>query len=434
VAASGSLLAWALVTTLFASAVVLASVTAARAEIFYVYDELNRLFAVVDEQGNAATYTYDAVGNILRIERFDAAQQPGPVRITLVTPTAGKVGTQVQIFGTGFSATPSQNSVAFTGATATATEAAPNRILTSVPSGAATGTITVTAPLGSATSASVFRVLGEFTITPSTASIFVNRPAQFQALEGGAPATNVRWTVNGLPGGDTTVGTVTADGLYTAPPIVPNPSTVTLTATHTDDSTLTASSTVTIMPPQPVFLAAQGVSVGVGAPPATVDKNVTASVSVVVTETAAPTIASATLVSLAVTETAAPTIAAAGLASVQVAESPPAAFAAAGPTAVAIAPVVTVVTPASGARGETLTLTLSGSGFAGATAVTLLLNNATDTTITVANRVVNADGTQVTVDITIGASAPLGDRVVRVTTPGGSSTAAGTGGNLFTVQ
>jgi YD repeat-containing protein len=398
VAASGSLLAWALVTTLFASAVVLASVTAARAEIFYVYDELNRLFAVVDEQGNAATYTYDAVGNILRIERFDAAQQPGPVRITLVTPTAGKVGTQVQIFGTGFSATPSQNSVAFTGATATATEAAPTRLLTSVPSGASTGAISLTAPLGSATSEAVFRVLGELTLEPATVSIVVTRFVQFRALEAGTAATNVRWTVNGLPGGDTTVGTVTADGLYTAPAVVPTPATVTVTAIHTDDSTLSASATVTILPPQPVFVAGRGVSVGVAAPPATVDKNVAASVSV------------------------------------KIAESSPAAFAAARLTAVAIAPVVTAVMPSSGARGATLTLTLSGSGFGGATAATLLLNNASDAAISVANLAVNAEGTQATVTITIDAGAPLGARVVRITTPGGNSTAAGTGGNLFTVQ
>jgi YD repeat-containing protein len=400
VSASGSLLAWALVTTLFASAVVLSLVTAAHAEIFYVYDNLNRLFAVVDEQANATTYTYDSTGNLLRIDRFDAAQQPGPVRITLVTPTSGRVGTEVQIFGSGFSPTPSQNSVAFTGATATATAAAPNRLLTSVPSGATTGPITVTAPLGSATSQVIFRVLGELTLTvePATASIIVNRFVQFQALEDGTPTTNVRWAVNDIPGGDATMGTITADGLYTAPAVVPAPSTVRVTAINKDDSTLTASSTVTIVPPQPLYLAARGVSVSVAAPPAVVDKNVNASVSA------------------------------------KVAEGPAAAFVAAGLTAVAVAPVVTSVTPASGARGETLTLTLSGSGFAGATAVTLLRNNATDTTIGVANLAVNAEGTQATVDVTIGASAPLGPCVVQIRTPGGSSTAAGTGGNLFTVQ
>ena len=369
--------------------------TRAHADVFYVYDDLNRLVAVIDAQGNAATYTYDAVGNILRIDRFDANQQPGPVRITLVTPTAGKVGTKVQIFGTGFSTTAAQNSVTFTGASASATDAGPTRLLTTVPSGAATGTISVTAPLGSATSAAVFRVLGQLTATPATASIIVSRSAQFQALEAGIPTTNVRWAVNGLPGGDTTVGTVTVDGLYTAPTIVPSPSTVTVTAIHKDDPTLTASATVAILPPQPVFLAARAVSV-------------------------------------AVAETTSP-LAAAGLVSVRVAENP-AAFAAAAPTAVAVAPVVTAVTPISGARGETLTLTLSGSGFGGATTATLLLNNATDTTITVANLVVNAGGTQATMDIMIDAGAPLGARVVQVTMPAGSSTAAGTGGNLFTVQ
>src|SRR2546428_4331517 len=277
--ANHSLPSRALKATLLASAVFLSLVTAARAEIFYVYDDLSRLIAVVDEQGNAATYTYDAVGNILRIARFDAAQQPGPVRITLVPPTAGKVGTQVQIFGTGFSPAPTQNTVACTGGTATVTESAPNRILTAVPSGAGTGTITVTAPLGSATSQAVFRVLGELTVTPSTASVFVNRSQQFQALEAGTATTNVRWAVNDLPGGDSTVGTVTADGLYTAPAIAPNPSTVRVTAIHKDDSTLSASATVTIMPPQPAFIAARAVSVGV-AEARPVNPNVTALVSI----------------------------------------------------------------------------------------------------------------------------------------------------------
>src|SRR3989442_885998 len=73
------------------------------ASVIYVYDDLNRLIAVIDQQGNAATYTYDAVGNILRIERFNAAEFPGQVGITLVSPNEGKVGTTVQIFGKGFS-------------------------------------------------------------------------------------------------------------------------------------------------------------------------------------------------------------------------------------------------------------------------------------------------------------------------------------------
>jgi YD repeat-containing protein len=69
--------------------------------VYYVYDELNRLIAVVDQQGDAATYTYDAVGNILRIDRFDAAGLPGGASISLFTPSAGAVGATVQVFGRG---------------------------------------------------------------------------------------------------------------------------------------------------------------------------------------------------------------------------------------------------------------------------------------------------------------------------------------------
>ncbi|MCI0370958.1 MAG: RHS repeat protein, partial [candidate division NC10 bacterium] len=54
-------------------------------EIRYLYDDLGRLVGVVDPQGNAAEYVYDAVGNILQIKRFNVV--PGAaVAITLVTP------------------------------------------------------------------------------------------------------------------------------------------------------------------------------------------------------------------------------------------------------------------------------------------------------------------------------------------------------------
>ena len=39
----------------------------------YIYDDLGRLSQVIDGQGNVATYTYDAVGNLLSITRNAAA-------------------------------------------------------------------------------------------------------------------------------------------------------------------------------------------------------------------------------------------------------------------------------------------------------------------------------------------------------------------------
>jgi YD repeat-containing protein len=381
--------------------------------ISYVYDELNRLVGVVDQQGRAAAYSYDPVGNLLAIERFDASGQPGPVRITLLSPRKGAVGTRVQIVGTGFSPTPSLNTVAFTGAAATVLEASATRLVTTVPTGATTGAITVTTPLGTAASPMPFQVLGEITVTPASTSVSISGVRQFQAFETGSPTTNVRWAVNGLPGGDATVGTITANGLYTAPASVPNPARVTITATRQDDPNVSASATVFIWPP--LFFAAPPVSVRV-AESLSVNNNLTAGVSVAVAPSAGP-----------VPVVSAPV-------SVRVGSAAEATFTAAAPVSVSVAPVVTGVAPATGDRGAALPVTLTGVGLTDATSVEVLQNNAPDSAITVTNLSVSADGTQATVDLAIGAGATVGPRVVRITTPAGSSTAAGTGGNLFTVQ
>jgi hypothetical protein len=52
--------------------------------------------------------------------------------------------------------------------------------------------------------------------------------------------------VNGVTGGDSTHGTISASGLYTAPSAVPNPATVTVTAISQADATKSASATVAI--------------------------------------------------------------------------------------------------------------------------------------------------------------------------------------------
>jgi YD repeat-containing protein len=200
--------------------------------IYYVYDALNRLVVVVDQDGNAATYTYDGVGNILRIDRFDASGLPGGVGISLFVPNAGKVGTSVEVFGKGLAPA---STLAFNGTPATIVGATPNRLATTVPAGATSGPLSVTSELGAATSAAAFHVLGTLAVAPATAQVNVARPLQFQAIEDGTPTTNVRWSVNGIPGGDPASGIITTAGLYTAPGFVPARPTVTIAATHLDD-------------------------------------------------------------------------------------------------------------------------------------------------------------------------------------------------------
>jgi YD repeat-containing protein len=234
--------------------------------IHYVYDDLGRLVGVVDQNGDAATYTYDAVGNIFAIGRHNVADTPGPVAITLVAPGKGKVGTPVSIFGQGFNPDPAQNTVSFSGAIATVTAATTNSLTTSVPPGALTGLVTVTTPLGSATSPEPFRVLGLLTVSPAGAVLVPNGTQQLTVLEGGSPTNDITWAANGIQGGDATVGTISSGGLYTAPATVPSPPTVTVTATLLDDTTISASATIAILAPQPLAIVAPGVSVAVAAP------------------------------------------------------------------------------------------------------------------------------------------------------------------------
>lgn len=126
----------------------------AHADVAYVYDALGRLVAVVDGAGNAAKYSYDAAGNLLSISRTTSAT----LSVFALSPNNGPVGTSVTIYGDGFSATASQNTVKLNGLSASVTSSTLTTIVTSVPAGATTGPISVTAPAGSATSSTSFTV------------------------------------------------------------------------------------------------------------------------------------------------------------------------------------------------------------------------------------------------------------------------------------
>ena len=143
----------------------LAAVTPS-AGIVYIYDELQRLKSVIDPVGEAATYTYDAVGNLLSITRNNSSQ----TSIVDFNPNGSSVGNTVTIYGTGYSATPSQNNVTFNGVAATVVSSTLTQIVTTVPAGATTGPIAVTSPAGGATSVSAFAVSGASTAAPTIAS------------------------------------------------------------------------------------------------------------------------------------------------------------------------------------------------------------------------------------------------------------------------
>jgi YD repeat-containing protein len=125
------------------------------APVQYVYDDLGRLSKVVDQNGNTATYHYDAVGNLLSITRSTLPGSNG-LAILSFTPQQGPVGTTVMIQGQGFSSTPTSDVVQFNGTAATVAAATATTLTAVVPSGATTGPISVTVGPPTATSSNNF--------------------------------------------------------------------------------------------------------------------------------------------------------------------------------------------------------------------------------------------------------------------------------------
>jgi hypothetical protein len=89
------------------------------------------------------------------------------------------------------------------------------------------------------------------TLTPATATVVVSQSAAFQATITGTTNTMVTWQVSGVTGGNATLGTITASGLYTAPAAVPTPANVTVTAVAQADSNVTKSAAVLVVASNP---------------------------------------------------------------------------------------------------------------------------------------------------------------------------------------
>lgn len=89
-------------------------------------------------------------------------------------------------------------------------------------------------------------------VNPRTASAFPTQQQPFSASVSGAANTAVTWQVNGVTGGNASAGTIDANGLYTAPAVVPSPNNpVMVTAVSQADVTKSGTATVTLKAPTP---------------------------------------------------------------------------------------------------------------------------------------------------------------------------------------
>ncbi|MCL2297796.1 MAG: IPT/TIG domain-containing protein [Proteobacteria bacterium] len=114
-------------------------------------------FSLTAAANTAVEYHYDAVGNIISIQRAGIA-----LTISSFSPTSGPVGADVVIYGSGFSAKPSDNAVFFDETQAVVLHATSASLIVKVPVGATTGPIHVDVGANTATSATDFTVTDHY--------------------------------------------------------------------------------------------------------------------------------------------------------------------------------------------------------------------------------------------------------------------------------
>jgi hypothetical protein len=87
-------------------------------------------------------------------------------------------------------------------------------------------------------------VTAENCVNPN--SVPISTTVQFSAVVTGTPTQNVTWQVNKITGGNSTIGTITPSGSYTAPAQIPSPATVVVSAISVDDPSAVGNLPITI--------------------------------------------------------------------------------------------------------------------------------------------------------------------------------------------
>ena len=156
-------------------------------------------------------------------------------------PASAAIGAPVTITGADFGSTQGTSTVTFNGTVATPTNWSAASIAVSVPAGASTGNVVVTVN-GIASAGTGFTVV-PVSISPRAAAIVATTQTQ-QFSSWVTSGGSVTWSVDGVPGGNVTVGKINASGLYT-PPSSAGTHAVTATSVANSAESATASVAVT---------------------------------------------------------------------------------------------------------------------------------------------------------------------------------------------
>jgi len=102
------------------------------------------------------------------------------------------------------------------------------------------------------------------TVSPGSSTVRAGDTQQFTAKVTAAMDQTVVWSVNGVMGGNSTVGTISTAGLYKAPAALPTPDSVSIEATSSSDKTLSGKVMVMLENPVPTVTAVSPTAVPVG--------------------------------------------------------------------------------------------------------------------------------------------------------------------------
>jgi len=100
--------------------------------------------------------------------------------------------------------------------------------------------------LGSAPSQPPSNPVVSVSVSAASTTVLLGATDAITASVTGTTNTAVTWSVANVGGGNSTVGTISAAGIYTAPGVLPQPASETVTATSAADTTKSASVTLTI--------------------------------------------------------------------------------------------------------------------------------------------------------------------------------------------
>jgi hypothetical protein len=102
-------------------------------------------------------------------------------------------------------------------------------------------------------------------VTPTAANVRAGAGQPFTASVTGTSNQAVTWSVNGIAGGNATVGLITDTGVYTAPAVPTSPNTIAISAASVADSSASATSDVTLWNATPVLSNVSPASFAAGA-------------------------------------------------------------------------------------------------------------------------------------------------------------------------